>query len=147
MQAPTVPRTPRCLPAAWVTCSASSHTKPGAASRKRSWTAVLGAVAGNGSSVVGSNAPQLAAKSHYSPSSQHIFGEMESSSSTSSLISPTLTYGTQTPSTLSPATPFFGSFNSQTEGFEKGGHGSGAEGQQKKQVNSGSGVGLSSLRS
>jgi hypothetical protein len=114
----------------------------------------LGAVAGKGSSVVGSNAPgsmnnapQLAAKSHYSPSSQHIFGEMESSSSTSSLISPTLTYGTQTPSTLSPATPFFGSFNSQTEGFEKGGHGSGTEGQQKKQVNSGSGVGLSSLRS
>lgn len=36
-----------------------------------------------------------------------------------SLISPTLTYSSQTPSTLSPATPFFGSFNSQNEGFDR----------------------------
>lgn len=38
-----------------------------------------------------------------------------------SLISPTLTYSSQTPSTLSPATPFFGSFNSQNEGFDRNG--------------------------
>ncbi|RDB27564.1 hypothetical protein Hypma_003856 [Hypsizygus marmoreus] len=37
-----------------------------------------------------------------------------------SLVSPALTYSshTHTPSTLSPATPFFGSFGSQTDGFE-----------------------------
>jgi hypothetical protein len=38
-----------------------------------------------------------------------------------SLISPTLTYSSQTPSTLSPATPFFGSFNSQNEAFDRTG--------------------------
>ncbi|KAF8632696.1 hypothetical protein AX15_001749 [Amanita polypyramis BW_CC] len=37
----------------------------------------------------------------------------------SSLTSPALTYSSQTPSTLSPATPFFGSFASQTDGFEQ----------------------------
>ncbi|KXN82757.1 Sporulation-specific protein 5 [Leucoagaricus sp. SymC.cos] len=37
-----------------------------------------------------------------------------------SLISPTLTYSSQSPSTLSPATPFFGSFNSQNDGFSQG---------------------------
>lgn len=41
--------------------------------------------------------------------------------SSPSLISPTLTYSSQTPSTLSPATPFFGSFNSQNEGFDRNG--------------------------
>lgn len=39
-----------------------------------------------------------------------------------SLISPTLTYSSQTPSTLSPATPFFGSFSSQNEAFGLDGH-------------------------
>lgn len=41
--------------------------------------------------------------------------------SSPSLISPTLTYSSQTPATLSPATPFFGSFNSQNEGFDRNG--------------------------
>jgi hypothetical protein len=58
-----------------------------------------------------------------------MFGDNQSSSSSPSLISPTLTYSSQTPSTLSPATPFFGSFNSQTEGFEKG---TGLDQQQQK---------------
>ncbi|KAF8628059.1 hypothetical protein AX17_006062 [Amanita inopinata Kibby_2008] len=39
--------------------------------------------------------------------------------SSSSLTSPALTYSSHTPSTLSPATPFFGSFASQSEGFEQ----------------------------
>lgn len=34
-----------------------------------------------------------------------------------SLVSPSLTYSSHTPSTLSPATPFFGSFGGQAEGF------------------------------
>ncbi|KAF8799564.1 hypothetical protein BYT27DRAFT_7217680 [Phlegmacium glaucopus] len=62
-------------------------------------------------------------KPHYS--SPNIYSD-DPSSSSPSLISPTLTYSGQTPSTLSPATPFFGSFNNQAEGFEKGsgaGHG------------------------
>ena len=46
---------------------------------------------------------------------------MENTTSSPSLISPTLTYSSQTPSTMSPATPFFGTFNSQSEGFEKTG--------------------------
>ncbi|KAF9525449.1 hypothetical protein CPB83DRAFT_859584 [Crepidotus variabilis] len=56
---------------------------------------------------------------------QSAFGDVDQSSSdspmsaSSSLISPTLTYSTQTPSTLSPATPFFGSFNSHMDAFEK----------------------------
>ena len=61
-------------------------------------------------------------KTHYSSSA--IFGDAEHSSplsASSSLISPTLTYGSQTPSTLSPPTPFFGSFNA--EGFDKNGTG------------------------
>jgi hypothetical protein len=61
-------------------------------------------------------------KSHFS--SPNMYSDEPSSSP--SLISPTLTYSSQTPSTLSPATPFFGSFNNQAEGFEKGtgaGHG------------------------
>ena len=49
-------------------------------------------------------------------------GEVEQSSS--SLASPALTYSSHTPSTLSPATPFFGSFASQSDGFEQ--HGTGA---------------------
>ena len=77
---------------------------------------------GNGASnnVIGSNPSTNtnAPKSHYS-TSPSLFGDNQSSSSSPSLISPTLTYSSQTPSTLSPATPFFGSFNSQTEGFEK----------------------------
>ena len=52
-------------------------------------------------------------------------GEIEQSSS--SLTSPALTYSSQTPSTLSPATPFFGSFASQSDGFEQQGpHGTNA---------------------
>ena len=78
---------------------------------------------GNGANnnVIGSNSSSNtnAPKSHYS-TSPSMFGDNQSSSSSPSLISPTLTYSSQTPSTLSPATPFFGSFNSQTEGFEKG---------------------------
>ncbi|KAF8338669.1 hypothetical protein F5887DRAFT_1236013 [Amanita rubescens] len=51
--------------------------------------------------------------------------EVEQSSS--SLTSPALTYSSQTPSTLSPATPFFGSFASQSDGFEQQGpHGTNA---------------------
>ena len=51
-------------------------------------------------------------------------GEIESSSS---LASPALTYSSHTPSTLSPATPFFGSFASQSDGFEQpASHGAGA---------------------
>lgn len=72
---------------------------------------------GNGNARPSSNIGPL--KTHYSA---NIFGEMDQSSpisASSSLISPTLTYSSQTPSTLSPATPFFGSFNSQTDGFEK----------------------------
>ena len=61
--------------------------------------------------------PNLHSKSHFSPPS--LYGD-EPPSSSPSLISPTLTYSSQTPSTLSPATPFFGSFNNQAEGFEKG---------------------------
>ncbi|KAF5324104.1 hypothetical protein D9619_011389 [Psilocybe cf. subviscida] len=74
--------------------------------------------------VIGTVAPGGAnAKAHYS-NPGNMYADMESaSSSPPSLISPTLTYGTQTPSTLSPATPFFGSFNSQSEGFEKGTNG------------------------
>lgn len=34
------------------------------------------------------------------------------------LVSPALTYSSRTPSTLSPATPFFGSFNGSPENFE-----------------------------
>ncbi|KIY43917.1 hypothetical protein FISHEDRAFT_67676 [Fistulina hepatica ATCC 64428] len=34
------------------------------------------------------------------------------------LVSPTLTYSSRTPATMSPATPFFGSFAAQAEGFE-----------------------------
>jgi len=45
--------------------------------------------------------------------------EVEQSSS--SFTSPALTYSSQTPSTLSPATPFFGSFASQSDGFEQQG--------------------------
>lgn len=56
-------------------------------------------------------------KSHFS--SPNLYND-DPSSSSPSLISPTLTYSGQTPSTLSPATPFFGSFNTQAEGFEKG---------------------------
>ena len=52
-------------------------------------------------------------------------GEVEQSSS--SLTSPALTYSSHTPSTLSPATPFFGSFASQSDGFEQQAlHGAGA---------------------
>ena len=61
-------------------------------------------------------------KTHYSSSST-VFDVDQSSTSplspSSSLISPTLTYGSQTPSTLSPATPFFGSFNHNVESFDK----------------------------
>ncbi|KAK2465106.1 hypothetical protein APHAL10511_002914 [Amanita phalloides] len=39
----------------------------------------------------------------------------------SSLTSPALTYSSHTPSTLSPATPFFGSFANQSDGFEQHG--------------------------
>ncbi|KAH9477570.1 Sporulation-specific protein 5 [Psilocybe cubensis] len=46
--------------------------------------------------------------------------DLDTASSSPSLISPTLTYSSQTPSTLSPATPFFGSFNNQAEGGDKG---------------------------
>jgi hypothetical protein len=66
-------------------------------------------------------------KAHYSSST--IFGDVDQTLSSSplspsfSLISPTLTYGSQSPSTLSPATPFFGSFSSSAEGFEKSGAG------------------------
>jgi len=66
-------------------------------------------------------------KAHYSSST--IFGDVDQTLSSSplspsfSLISPTLTYGSQSPSTLSPATPFFGSFSSSAEGFEKSGGG------------------------
>jgi len=71
---------------------------------------------------VGSSLPL---KTHYSSSS--IFGDTEQSSSplsaSSSLISPTLTYASRTPSTLSPPTPFFGSFNNNLEGFDKIGAG------------------------
>jgi hypothetical protein len=78
---------------------------------------------GNGANnnVIGSNSSSNinAPKSHYS-TSPSMFGDNQSSASSPSLISPTLTYSSQTPSTLSLATPFFGSFNSQTEGFEKG---------------------------
>ena len=82
----------------------------------------------------------------YSPGTHNVFGDLEVSSPTGSLISPTLTYGTQTPSTLSPATPFFGSFSSQGEGFEKGA--SGVEGaHQKKQSGASSAVGSTPLRS
>jgi len=64
-----------------------------------------------------------ALKTHYSSSST-VFGDADQSSASplspsSSLISPTLTYGSQTPSTLSPATPFFGSFNHNMESFDK----------------------------
>ena len=62
-------------------------------------------------------------KSHFS--SPNMYND-DPSSSSPSLISPTLTYSSQTPSTLSPATPFFGSFSNQAEGFEKStgaGHG------------------------
>lgn len=74
-----------------------------------------GAHHGNGSSVP--------LKTQYSSSA--IFGDAEQSSplsASSSLISPTLTYGSQTPATLSPPTPFFGSFNN-AEGFDKNGTG------------------------
>ncbi len=62
-------------------------------------------------------------KAHYSSST--IFGDVDQTLSSSplspsfSLISPALTYASQSPSTLSPATPFFGSFSSSAEGFEK----------------------------
>jgi hypothetical protein len=74
-----------------------------------------GAHHGNGSSVP--------LKTQYSSSA--IFGDAEQSSplsASSSLISPTLTYGSQTPATLSPPTPFFGSFNN-AEGSDKNGTG------------------------
>lgn len=61
-------------------------------------------------------------KTHYSSSST-VFDVDQSSASplspSCSLVSPTLTYGSQTPSTLSPATPFFGSFNHNVESFDK----------------------------
>ena len=64
-------------------------------------------------------------KTHYS--SSVIFGDAAqpspSLSTSSTLISPTLTYGTQTPSTLSPPTPFFGSFSNTAEVFDKNGVG------------------------
>ena len=69
-----------------------------------------------------SNPHSHGTKSHFS--SPNMYGDDTSSSP--SLISPSLTYSSQTPSTLSPATPFFGSFSNQAEGFEKGtgaGHG------------------------
>ncbi|PPQ75600.1 hypothetical protein CVT24_010910 [Panaeolus cyanescens] len=76
-------------------------------------------------------------------------GGMEQNSNSPSMISPTLTYSSQTPSTLSPATPFFGSFGNQ-EGFEKG-VGYVGEQQQKKSPNPhgavGSTLGPSNLRS
>jgi len=78
---------------------------------------------------VGSSLPL---KTHYSSSS--IFGDTEQSSplsASSSLISPTLTYASRTPSTLSPPTPFFGSFNSNMEGFDKIGAGDHAHGQKE----------------
>ena len=74
-------------------------------------------------------------KSHYS--SPNMYND-DPSSSSPSLISPTLTYSSQTPSTLSPATPFFGSFNNQAEGFEKGsgaGHGVKMHGLDQQQKN------------
>jgi hypothetical protein len=43
--------------------------------------------------------------------------ETDSQSASPALISPTLTYSSHTPSTLSPATPFFGSFQGAQEGF------------------------------
>lgn len=38
-----------------------------------------------------------------------------------SVVSPALTYASQSPSTLSPATPFFGSFANPADGFERSG--------------------------
>ena len=74
---------------------------------------------GTNNNVVGSNSSSNinAPKSHYS-TSPSMFGDSQSSTPSPSLISPTLTYSSQTPSP-SPATPFFGLFNSKTEGFEK----------------------------
>ena len=74
-------------------------------------------------------------KSHFS--SPHLYSD-DPSSSSPSLISPTLTYSGQTPSTLSPATPFFGSFSNQAEGFEKGagtGHAVNVHGSDQQQKN------------
>ncbi|KJA21531.1 hypothetical protein HYPSUDRAFT_724379 [Hypholoma sublateritium FD-334 SS-4] len=89
---------------------------------------------------------QAGGSAKYSPGTHNVFGDLEASSPTGSLISPTLTYGTQTPSTLSPATPFFGSFSSQGEGFEKGAPGmEGAH--QKKPNGTGAVVGSTPLRS
>lgn len=73
---------------------------------------------GKSSSATAGTAAPL--KAHYSSST--IFGDVDQSSPlspSSSLISPTLTYASQSPSTLSPATPFFGSFISSAEAFEK----------------------------
>jgi hypothetical protein len=49
--------------------------------------------------------------------------ETDSQSASPALISPTLTYSSHTPSTLSPATPFFGSFQGAQEGFSNQGAG------------------------
>ncbi|KAG2068535.1 hypothetical protein BDR04DRAFT_1232759 [Suillus decipiens] len=52
-----------------------------------------------------------------SPSlAQHL--SFENDMRSPSLVSPALTYSSRTPSTLSPATPFFGSFNGSPETFE-----------------------------
>ncbi|KAJ3494163.1 hypothetical protein NLJ89_g10864 [Agrocybe chaxingu] len=77
---------------------------------------------GTNSSDANTNAHPTQTKTHYS-SAMFSEGDRHASpiSPSPSLISPTLTYSSQTPSTLSPATPFFGSFsNTQAtgEGFE-----------------------------
>ncbi|KAG2340807.1 hypothetical protein BDR05DRAFT_1002199 [Suillus weaverae] len=52
------------------------------------------------------------------------------------LVSPALTYSSRTPSTLSPATPFFGSFNGSPETFEYAPD----DGEMVKKVKAGSGM-------
>ncbi|PPQ78268.1 hypothetical protein CVT25_011727 [Psilocybe cyanescens] len=70
--------------------------------------------------------------------------DLDTAASSPSLISPTLTYSSQTPSTLSPATPFFGSFNNQAEGAEKG---HGMEHYQQKKMTPPNSMNPSALRS
>ncbi|CAA7268871.1 unnamed protein product [Cyclocybe aegerita] len=92
------------------------------------------------------NAQPSQAKTHYS-SAMFSEGDRHASpiSPSPSLISPTLTYSSQTPSTLSPATPFFGSFsNTQAtgEGFEVNANSKGEQQPQQRKASVGVASGL-----
>ena len=63
-----------------------------------------------------SPASQIYTKKSHRPNEQHSI--VKEGSKSPAVVSPALTYSSRTPSTLSPATPFFGSFASSQDAFD-----------------------------